>query len=73
MSPFEWCDEALEFGVVDTVEFGEPGLISLGVVFPTDFPSDLIDESDVVFVAFCCAKRSCLRNLARLIKEKFKF
>lgn len=66
MSPFEWWDEALEFGVVDTVEFGEPGLISFGVVLPTDFPSDLIGESDVVFVTFCCARRSCLRNFARL-------
>lgn len=65
MSPFEWCDEALEFGVVDTVELGEPGLISFGVVFPTDFPSDFIGESDDVFVTFCCARRSCLRNLAR--------
>lgn len=66
MSPFEWWDEALEFGVVDTVEFGEPGLISFGVVLPTDFPSDLIGESDVVFVTFCCANRSCFLNLARI-------
>lgn len=65
MSPFEWWDEALELGVVEMVEFGEPGLMSFGVVFPTDFPSDLIDESDDVFVTFCCAKRSCFRNFAR--------
>lgn len=65
MSPFEWCDEALEFGVVDTVELGDPGLISFGVVFPTDLPSDLIGESDDVLVTFCCAKRSCFLNFAR--------
>lgn len=67
ISPFEWWDEALEFGVVDTVEIGEPGFMSFGVVFPVDLPSDLIGESDdVLFVTFCCANRSCLRNLARL-------
>lgn len=62
MSPFEWCDEALEFGVVDTVEFGEPGFISFGVVFPTDLPSDLIGESDDVFDTFCWANRSLMKQ-----------
>lgn len=73
ISPFEWCDEALELGVVETVEIGEPGLISFGVVFPPpllllpDFPSALICESEeLLLVTFCWASRSCLRNFARL-------
>lgn len=65
MSPLEWCDDALEFGVVDTVEFGDPGFMSFGVVFPIDLLSDLMGESAVEFVTFCCARRSCFRNLAR--------
>lgn len=70
MSPFEWWEEALEFGVVDTVEIGEPGFMSFGVELPPppplpDFPSLFIWESDDEFDTFCWAKRSCLRNFAR--------
>lgn len=61
---FEWCDDAVEFGVVDTVEIGEPGRPSFGVVSPADLLSVFITESEL-FVAFCWAKRSCLRNFAR--------
>lgn len=72
MSPIEWCDDALEFGVVDTVDIGEPGFMSFGVVLPAladdDLPSDLISEPlslVLLLVTFCWARRSCLRNLAR--------
>lgn len=65
ISPLEWCEDALEFGVVDTVEFGEPGFMSFGVKLPSDLLSDLIGESDDELVTFCWAKRSCFRNLAR--------
>lgn len=50
MSPFDWWEEALELGVVDTLESGEPGLMSLGVVLPAatppfeDFCSLLTDD-----------------------------
>lgn len=65
ISPFEWWDEALEFGVVETLDSGEPGFISFGVVFPAVWPSVFIDDgSDELFTAFCCAWRSCFRNFA---------
>lgn len=72
ISPIEWCDEALELGVVDTADMGEPGFMSLGVVFPQFppddvLPSDFICElvsDDELLVTFCWASRSCLRNLA---------
>lgn len=61
---FEWCDDAVEFGVVDTVDIGEPGRISFGVVLPADLLSVLINESELLDT-FCWASRSCFRNLAR--------
>lgn len=70
MSPFDWWDDALELGVVDIVDNGEPGFISFGVVLPVNEPfplfSCLIPSGDVVllFVTFCCASRSCFLNFA---------
>lgn len=73
ISPFDdWCEEILvfELGVVDIPELGEPGLISLLPKFDFELPlfSALIFGcvSLDVFDAFCCAKRSCLRNFALL-------
>lgn len=61
---FEWCDDAVEFGVVDTADIGEPGRMSFGVVLPADLLSVLISESELLDT-FCWAIRSCLRNFAR--------
>lgn len=62
-----------EFGVVETPEFGEPGLISLLFIldFVVPFVSDLtllwvLPPSEELLDAFCCASLSCLRNFARL-------
>lgn len=67
MSPFEWWDDALELGVVEIFDMGEPGFMSFGVEFPVLCPSVFIDdESDPLLDDFCCAWRSCFRNFARL-------
>lgn len=63
-----------EFGVVDTLECGEPGFTSLLLVrgdFVLPLDSALIfvvglGLSEVMLEAFCCANRSCLRNFALL-------
>ena len=78
ISPLDWCDDALEFGVVETVDKGEPGLMSLGVVFPADFCSLLTDvfESCVLLLldTFCWAIRSCFLNFAlRFWNHTWKF
>lgn len=80
MSAFDRCDEALELGVVETVDSGDPGFMSFGVVLPIDDDDDLFslltcvgvcDKFSVELCAllepetFCWARRSCLRNLAR--------
>lgn len=74
------CDEALELGVVDTVDMGELGLMMslIGVVLPpwffiSSFTLLLLlllllgcsEEEFEWFVTFCCAIRSCFRNFAR--------
>lgn len=74
ISLFDWCDDdALELGVVETFDSGEPGLISFGVPFnELDLLLSLLTcvvtfSFDVLFdpcVTFCCANRSCLRNFA---------
>lgn len=66
MSPFEWCEDALEFGVVDRLDIGDPGFVSLDVGFSVDLPSVFIDESvEWLLDIFCWDSRSCFRNLAR--------
>lgn len=73
MSPFDdWCDDVLvfEFGVVDTPDWGEPGLTSLDeLMLVFEFDSDLmvaceLCESVVLFDAFCWASLSCFLNFA---------
>lgn len=76
MSPFEdWWDEilVLELGVVETPEWGDPGLISLVLILDLVVPLDsdltllcVFVPSEELLEAFCCAKRSCLRNFALL-------
>ena len=63
----DWCDDALEFGVVETLDKGELGLMSF--VDP-DFVSHFtcVSESLVeleLLLTFCCANLSCFRNFAR--------
>lgn len=77
-SPFDdWCEDTLAFelGVVEMPEWGDPGLTAS---FPPKFDLDEALPSAFMLVcvpglsklllldAFCCARRSCLRNLARL-------
>lgn len=87
-SPFElWWLEMLVllFGVVLIADPGEPGFTSLpGVLLPAGLDPPLepvslftadcwLPESDVLD-AFCCASRSCLRNLAlRFWNHTWKF
>jgi hypothetical protein len=69
MSLLDWCDDALEFGVVEIFDKGELGFfISFGV---PDLVSlfTCVMESLVeleLLVTFCWASLSCFRNLALL-------
>ena len=63
----DWCDDALEFGVVETLDKGELGLMSF---IDPDFVSHFtcVSESLVeleLLLTFCCANLSCFRNFAR--------
>lgn len=67
ISLFDWWDDALEFGVVETLDRGgELGLVSFDVPDLLSLFTCAISPELELLVTFCWANLSCLRNFARL-------